>query len=100
MSDENYAILLAKKEAEYWEKKTHICEDTILLMADAIQKKWTRCDERLPSMEVIACSTDGVMMVGNVLTDHASSTGFRVEDTEQYMECVAWMPLPEPYKGD
>lgn len=62
------------------------------------QSQWIPCEERLPEYgkEVIICLQDGGISVG-------WSTGYSwyadYSDTEVF-NVVAWMPLPEPWKGE
>lgn len=61
--------------------------------------EWIPCNnENLPDKNVLCCNKYGEQMIGYVFYDETSSTGFSAENEHCYMqECVAWMPLPEPY---
>lgn len=63
---------------------------------------WIPCSKELPEQySVLCCDKYGEMMVAHPFEDEESNNGFSAESEECYMfECVAWMPLPEPYKGD
>lgn len=59
--------------------------------------KWIPCSERLPEIEVICCDLRGNIIIGNIEKD---GDGFLAESDEKIMyDCIAWMPLPDPYKG-
>ena len=62
--------------------------------------KWILCSERLPEKysDVLCCDTYGEYIIGMPYEDEESNTGFSVENDGVYMiDCIAWMPLPEPY---
>lgn len=41
------------------------------------------------------------MIIGYAYCDEESNTGFSAESDDVYLiDCIAWMPLPEPYKGE
>lgn len=61
--------------------------------------RWVPCTERLPEKEVLCCDTRGNYLIGWVISDEASDTGYSVESDECYMfNCIAWMPMPKAYK--
>lgn len=63
------------------------------------QPQWTPCSERLPKTEVLCCDKYGEMIIAYVYADDTSDTGFSAESETQCMyNCVAWQPLPEPWK--
>lgn len=65
--------------------------------------KWILCSERLPEKysDVLCCDTYGEYIIGMPYEDEESNTGFSVENDSVYMiDCIAWMPLPEPYTED
>lgn len=60
---------------------------------------WIPCGERLPDNEVLCCDNHGEMMLGYVFACDDGKTPYSAENEHEYMyDCVAWMPLPEPYK--
>lgn len=63
--------------------------------------RWIPCSERLPEeFYVLCCDNYGEMLIANPFECDDSDTGFSAESEDCYMyNCVAWMPLPEPYKG-
>ena len=74
-------------------------------MAQAIsehgEKRWIPCNERLPKTEVLCCDDRGEMIVGYPCVNEESNTGYRAESDDCFLlDCIAWMPLPEPWKGD
>ena len=64
-------------------------------------QEWIPCKERLPrEYEVLCCDIYKNCIVGHPFVDDSVSTGFCAESEGEFMyECVAWMPLPEPWKG-
>lgn len=64
------------------------------------QMKWIPCNERKPKGTVLCCDDRGNMLVGLLCKDEAGYMAYGDDGQEMY-NCVAWMPLPEPYKeGD
>lgn len=64
-------------------------------------QEWVLCKERLPrEYEVLCCDIYNSCIVGRPFADDSASTGFCAENEGEFMyECVAWMPLPKPWKG-
>ena len=64
-------------------------------------QEWIPCKERLPrEYEVLCCDIYKNCIVGHPFADDSVSTGFCAESEGEFMyECVAWMPLPKPWKG-
>ena len=64
------------------------------------QMKWIPCNERMPKGTVLCCDDRGNMLVGLLRKDEVGYMAYGDDGQEMY-NCVAWMPLPEPYKeGD
>jgi hypothetical protein len=61
------------------------------------QMKWIPCNERMPKGTVLCCDDRGNMLVGLLCKDEAGYMAYGDDGQEMY-NCVAWMPLPEPYK--
>lgn len=61
------------------------------------QMKWIPCNERMPKGTVLCCDDRGNMLVGLLCKDEAGHMAYGDDGQEMY-NCVAWMPLPEPYK--
>lgn len=70
---------------------------------------WIPCSERMPEefVDVLVCLTDGSMDVVK-LTDYIGidgepkwchSTAYTLAGAILNSDVVAWMPLPEPWKG-
>lgn len=59
---------------------------------------WIPVSERLPETgkQYLCCNADGFREVG-YLSKRTGEWAFT--DTEAFGEVIAWMPLPEPYKG-
>ena len=66
-------------------------------------QRWIPCSERLPgkdeSFYVLCCDKYGEIMIGNVFECYDGETPYSAESEHEYMyDCVAWMPLPTPYR--
>lgn len=61
--------------------------------------KWIPCNERTPKGTVLCCDDRGNMLVGLLCKDEAGYMAYD-DDGQKMYNCVAWMPLPEPYKGE
>lgn len=66
-------------------------------------KQWIPCSEQKPEKEkeVLICTehgmiTDGIFHGDGEIIEWDGATGDRCFDSD---EVIAWMPLPEPYKG-
>lgn len=61
---------------------------------------WIPCSERLPEeYTVLCCDKYGEMIIGHPYFDEVSDTNYSSEsDNEMMYNCVAWQPLPEPFK--
>lgn len=63
--------------------------------------RWIPCEEILPETEVLCCDNRKNQIIGYVYEDEESDTGYSAENEGVTMyNCIAWMPLPEPYKGE
>ena len=63
-------------------------------------REWIPCSERIVEDRVLCCDNYGEILIGFVSKDKGSSTGFTAENECEIMyNCVAWMELPEAYKG-
>lgn len=61
-------------------------------------QQWIPCSERLPEGDVLCCDIHKNLMIGYVFVSESSNTGYNAESEQEYMyDCIAWMPLPEPY---
>ena len=65
-------------------------------LAEAMEKL-ARLDERMPKGTVLCCDDRGNMLVGLLCKEEAGYTAYGDDGQEMY-NCVAWMPLPEPYR--
>lgn len=61
------------------------------------ESDWIPCNERMPKGTVLCCDNRGNMLVGLLREDEAGYTAYDDDGQEMY-NCVAWTPLPEPYK--
>ena len=61
------------------------------------ESDWIPCNERMPKGTVLCCDDRGNMLVGLPCEDEAGYMAYGDDGQEMY-NCVAWMPLPEPYK--
>ena len=61
--------------------------------------KWIPVSERLPEKAVLCCDVRGEMLIAYPFKDDDSYTGYSAQMDDYYLiDCIAWMPLPEPYK--
>jgi len=72
------------------------------------EQQWIPCSERLPKEEqkkYWICTDTGYQCecrwtnVNHFWTDLTTSWHWHIMDVQQYAKVVAWMPLPEPWKG-
>ena len=68
--------------------------------AEKYNNGWIPCSDRLPEeYTVLCCDKYGEMIIGHPYFDEVSDTNYSAEsDNEMMYNCVAWQPLPEPYK--
>lgn len=80
-----------------WSEET---VEAIKMGIHALEKiKWIPCNERMPKGTVICCDDRGEMLVGLLCKDEAGYVAYD-DDGQKMYNCVAWMPLPEPYRGN
>lgn len=80
-------------------------KEALNMAIEALKQKpktgeWIPCSERLPEeFSVLCCDNYGEMLIANPFECDASDTGFSAENDGCYMyNCIAWMPLPMPYR--
>ena len=78
----------------------HKVKEIVQEVAEEYNGGWIACSERLPEeYTVLCCDKYGEMIVGHPYFDEVSNTNYSAEsDNEIMYNCVAWQPLPEPYK--
>ena len=76
------------------------CIEIVQEVAEEYNVGWIPCSERLPEeYTVLCCDKYGEMIVGHPYFDEVSDTNYSAEsDNEMMYNCVAWQPLPEPFK--
>ena len=74
--------------------------DAVMALPSAQPERWIPCNERLPeAADVLCCDVRGEMCIAYPYADKESNTGYSAESDSVYMiDCIAWMPLPEPYQ--
>lgn len=86
----------------YWEA------GEMAIKALETETQWIPCSERLPEeerKEYWICTDTGYQCecrwtnVNHFWTNLTTSWHWHIMDIPQYTKVVAWMPLPEPYKG-
>lgn len=79
---------------EYWDEEIKTCRRSEV---PKFENGWIPVTERLPEKgeKVMACDIDGDIMLGWM---HDRTHLCAVDD--YYKNITAWMPLPEPWKGD
>lgn len=65
-------------------------------VGELTKTKWVPCSERIPKETVLCCDEYGNMLIGDI---SKGKKGYIAENDDDWFYCVAWMPLPEPYKG-
>lgn len=60
-------------------------------------QSWIPCSERMPEGTVLCCDDRGNMLVGLLCENEVGYTAYD-DDGQAMYNCVAWMPLPEPYR--
>lgn len=68
-------------------------------IGELVKPKWIPCNERMPKGTVLCCDDRGNMLVGLLCKDESGYMAYGDDGQEMY-NCVAWMPLPEPYRGE
>ena len=68
-------------------------------IGELARPKWIPCNKRMPKGTVLCCDHRGNMLVGLLCEDEVGYMAYGDDGQEMY-NCVAWMPLPEPYKGE
>lgn len=74
--------------------------------APAVEQRWIPCSERLPDMSTGGVASEDVLMVlewwdGEMSYDigwYNKNGEWNVDGVHR--KVIAWMPLPEPYKGE
>ena len=97
----------AYKKAAY-ENKNFGGLTAFKIVQDIIRKHmnddWIPLEKKLPEkgQNALLCSDDGRMMIGVFQNDYYTAFGVAVaENYNQTMHnCVAWRPLPEPYRPE
>ena len=82
-------------------------DSAIRMAIDALEPQWIPCSERLPEDEqvVLVQDTEGSMWIWKYFSEnlkYRSPYQWEDENGEWQLidEVVAWMPLPEPWKGE
>jgi len=95
-------------EHQAWYKAEDVYQALELLPSAQPEPQWIPCSERLPEeerKEYWICTDTGYQCecrwtnVNHFWTDLTTSWHWHIMDVPQYAKVVAWMPLPEPYKG-
>lgn len=90
---EKLAEFEEKEKCGEWLDAIELAKITIALQS----QKWIPCNERMTKGTVLCCDDRGNMLVGLLCKDEAGYMAYGDDGQEMY-NCVAWMPLPEPYK--
>ena len=102
-------------EENITKEKKDLCAETMRAIAKEIVQEaaeefapdtnvgtncWIPCSVRLPEEYIVLCCDKyGEMIVGHPYFDEVSNTNYSAEsDNEMMYNCIAWQPLPEPYK--
>lgn len=63
-------------------------------------QEWIPCSKRLPEEGVEVLGTDDHGCIRHVVKDKCRLYEFSTYEEMMHINIVAWMPLPEPWKGD
>ena len=101
LDDSNLHCMFDRSDIE--EKRVDTIKEMIEIVhevAEEYKGGWIPCSERLPEeYTVLCCDIYGETIVGHPYFDEVSDTNYSAEsDNEMMYNCVAWRPLPEPYK--
>lgn len=102
MTREEAAVFMRKVWREAM--KGSYAEEAYEIAIKALEEQqWIPCSETtdIPDCEVLCCDMRGEMIVGYLDRDDESNTGWGAEsDSICLMDVVAYMPLPEPWRGE
>ena len=86
--------------ANGWDSAIEESISIVQKVAEEYNGGWIPCSERLPEKyTVLCCDRYGEILVGHPYFDEVSDTNYSAESENEMMyNCVAWQPLPEPYK--
>lgn len=89
-------------ESDWWEGEEDVALLDFFPVSDAERIKWIPCSKRLSEVtDVLCCDVRGEMCIAYPYADKDSNTGYSAESDSVYMiDCIAWMPLPEPYQEE
>ena len=102
MTKEDKEAIIRRLEAMYGEAEDNETKEALFYATEALKEQrphgeWIPCSERLPEK-------DGkylVTMKGWASSKPMVTTSIFVNSTKEwYPSCIAWMPLPEPYKKE
>lgn len=67
-----------------------------------LKPQWVLCKDKLPgSVDVLCRDIHGDICIASPYEDEDSNTGYSAGSDLTYMiDCIEWMPLPEPYRGE
>jgi len=89
---------------EYERLKKGCAEQPIILLPKESAQQWIPCSERLPEdeQEIIFSTKTGRVHSGRYHDDNSANQWYSHLDRCRAWNNVvdAWMPLPEPYKGE
>lgn len=70
---------------------------------DKAEERWIPCSERLPKKPgsyICTCSDGTPYPKVTVIKFHPRTKAWELNGTRAYWKVRAWMPLPEPWKGE
>lgn len=109
MNEENYFIW----ENDWYEGEKDIALIDFFPVSEAInpsaqpEQRWIPCSERLPEVykDVLICwdfKGNREVLIGHMYSDgtfHGYDDEYLTHNGRKYRKAVAWMPLPEPWRG-
>lgn len=92
---------------KYWDDESNFC--SLNRPSAQPEPQWIPCSERLPEEQKKVywiCTDSGYQCtcrwtnVNHIWTDLTTDWHWHIGDVPQFSKVVAWMPLPEPWKGE
>lgn len=95
----SYNMCKHTTDVKYAKNFVQVGDDSYMEVCDDDQKRWTPCKAAKPESyrEVIFCDLDGEIYKGSMY-DNGDWYDDKYDDPVKNV--VAWMPIPESYKGD
>lgn len=87
-----------ERQKEVWASVRNVL-DRVAINGSELMPKWIPCEERLPENESEILVTDANGHIRHAFYD-AECDWFGTYEESMTIRAIAWMPLPEPYRGE